>query len=204
MAIINKTGITDGGTIQAEHVTRAIDALSGGSTDSVAATGSFTGSFTGQLNGSASFATTASFALNASGTGFPYTGSARITGSLVITGSLTNRNGDVSLNGSSHVISGSTDVFINTPTLKIFSGTTPPSASQLEINVQLGDTSTITGTANSIIDFSENGNSGNGFFRLPLVEPTAPKAGYMYWSDDQSKLYIYSDNQNAWLSASFG
>ena len=57
MAIINKTGITDGGTIQAEHVTRAIDALSGGSTDSVVATGSFTGSFTGTLTGLASQAT---------------------------------------------------------------------------------------------------------------------------------------------------
>ena len=54
MALINKTGITNGGTIQAEHVTRAIDALSGGSTDSVIATGSFTGSFKGdgsQLTG---------------------------------------------------------------------------------------------------------------------------------------------------------
>jgi hypothetical protein len=65
MAIINKTGITTGGTIQAEHVTRAIDALSGGSTDSVIATGSFSGSFTGELTGTASFATTASYALNA-------------------------------------------------------------------------------------------------------------------------------------------
>ena len=53
MAIINKTGITNGGTIQAEHVTRAIDALSGGSTDSIIATGSFTGSFKGTLNGTA-------------------------------------------------------------------------------------------------------------------------------------------------------
>lgn len=81
MAIINKTGITDGSTIQAEHVTRAIDALSGGSTDSIIATGSFTGSLVGSLTGTASFATsasqavsssfatTASYALNASGTG---------------------------------------------------------------------------------------------------------------------------------------
>jgi hypothetical protein len=53
MAIINKTGITDGSTIQAEHVTRAIDALSGGSTDSIIATGS--------LFGTASFALTASY-----------------------------------------------------------------------------------------------------------------------------------------------
>jgi hypothetical protein len=53
MAIINKNGITDGGTIQAEHVTRAIDALSGGSTDTIIATGS--------LFGTASFALTASY-----------------------------------------------------------------------------------------------------------------------------------------------
>jgi len=86
MAIINKTGITSGGTIQAEHVTRAIDALSGGSTDTVIATGSFSGSLTG-IATSASFATTASFALNAGGAGFPFTGSAQITGSLAVTGS---------------------------------------------------------------------------------------------------------------------
>jgi hypothetical protein len=67
MAIINKTGITDGGTIQAAHVTRSIDALSGGSTDTVIASGSFTGSFTGTLLGTASFATTASYAVNAAG-----------------------------------------------------------------------------------------------------------------------------------------
>jgi hypothetical protein len=49
MAIINKTGITNGGTIEAEHVTRTIDALSGVSTDSIVATGSFTGSFKGTI-----------------------------------------------------------------------------------------------------------------------------------------------------------
>jgi hypothetical protein len=81
MAIINKTGITDGSTIQAEHVTRAIDALSGGSTDTIIATGSFSGSVVGSLAGTASFAvsasraisssfaTTASYAMNAGGSG---------------------------------------------------------------------------------------------------------------------------------------
>lgn len=49
MALINKTGITNGSTVQAEHVTRAIDALSGGSTDSVQATGSFSGSLNGSV-----------------------------------------------------------------------------------------------------------------------------------------------------------
>jgi hypothetical protein len=90
MALINKTGITNGGTIEAEHITRAIDALSGVGTDSIIASGSFTGA----LTGTASFATTASFALNAggSGIGFPFTGSARITGSLIVTGSATITN----------------------------------------------------------------------------------------------------------------
>jgi hypothetical protein len=65
MAILNKTGITDGSTIQSEHVTRTIDALTGVSTDTIVATGSFTGSFKGSLIGTASFAATASYALNA-------------------------------------------------------------------------------------------------------------------------------------------
>ena len=66
MAILNKTGITNGGTIQAEHVTRTIDALTGVSTDTIVATGSFTGSFTGPLTGTASFATSASRAVSSS------------------------------------------------------------------------------------------------------------------------------------------
>ncbi|CAB4160064.1 hypothetical protein UFOVP723_52 [uncultured Caudovirales phage] len=94
MAIINKTGITNGGTIQAEHVTRVIDVLSGVSTDTIVATGSFSGSLTGIATSAsfattASFASTASFALNAGGVGFPFTGSATITGSLQLTGSFT-------------------------------------------------------------------------------------------------------------------
>jgi hypothetical protein len=42
---------------------------------------------TGSLFGSASYATTASFALNAGGAGFPFTGNAVITGSLLVSGS---------------------------------------------------------------------------------------------------------------------
>jgi hypothetical protein len=66
MAIINKTGITNGGTIQAEHITRVIDALSGVSTDSLILTGSMTGSLIGTLTGTASFATSASRAVSSS------------------------------------------------------------------------------------------------------------------------------------------
>ncbi len=80
MALINKTGITNGGTIQAEHVTRAIDALSGGSTDSVIATGSFTGSFKG--DGSQLTGVTGEW----DGT---LNGNASITGSLIATSGVT-------------------------------------------------------------------------------------------------------------------
>jgi hypothetical protein len=66
MAIINKTGITNGGTIQAEHITRVIDALSGVSTDTLILSGSMTGSLIGTLTGTASFATSASRAVTSS------------------------------------------------------------------------------------------------------------------------------------------
>ena len=83
MAIINKTGITNGGTVQAEHVTRAIDALSGVSTDSIVATGS--------LQGTASFAVTASYAMNGGGSSvtasFAETASLARTASLALTAS---------------------------------------------------------------------------------------------------------------------
>ena len=65
MATISKTGISNGSTIESEHITRIIDALDGTSSAEIVATGSFTGSFTGNMAGTASFATTASFALNA-------------------------------------------------------------------------------------------------------------------------------------------
>ena len=178
MAVINKTGITNGTTIQAEHVTRAIDALSGGSTDTVIASGSFSGSLTGNAttattatnatntavtntstgtgpyyitfvesatgNGaqrvdatgltynattntitatasyattalSSSYAVTASFALNAggSGTGFPFTGSAQVTGSMGITGSLNVTGGvTASLFGTASFSTRTRDEFI--------------------------------------------------------------------------------------------
>ena len=51
MATISKTGIQDGLTSKAEHITRIIDALDGTATTQVVATGSFTGSFQGDGSG---------------------------------------------------------------------------------------------------------------------------------------------------------
>ena len=43
MATISKTGISNGSTIESEHITRIIDALDGTSSAEIVATGSFTG-----------------------------------------------------------------------------------------------------------------------------------------------------------------
>jgi len=75
MATISKTGIADGLTSKAEHLTRIIDALDGTATTEVVATGSFTGSFVGDGSSLTGVAT---------GAGFPFSGVARITGSLTV------------------------------------------------------------------------------------------------------------------------
>ena len=70
MALIDKTSIGTGNTIQSEHITRIIDALNESGSYEIIATGSFTGSFTGDGSGltgvtvtSAPSATSASYAV---------------------------------------------------------------------------------------------------------------------------------------------
>ena len=76
MAFIPKSGITNGGTIQASHVTNIIDSLDGTGSYEISATGSFSGSFIG--NGSGITGVTAAW------TG-QLNGDAGITGSLHVT-----------------------------------------------------------------------------------------------------------------------
>lgn len=98
MTTISKTGIGIGGIVQAEHLTRIIDALNESGSAEIIATGSFSGSFTGDGSGlisviSSSFATTSSYALNTdtnpgifslTGSVYATTNNLEITGSLVI------------------------------------------------------------------------------------------------------------------------
>jgi hypothetical protein len=177
MAIINKTGITSGGTIQAEHVTRAIDALSGGSTDTVIATGSFSGSLTG-IATSASFATTASFALNAgggTGVGFPFTGSARITGSLAVTGSLNVQNSLIA--SSSFMNISAADKFLVSAPQTYFTGSGGKGFGEV-----------IFGNKTSLNLQSIDTGSG---FTIPTQAPTVPTTGSMYFDINGPSLYIY-------------
>jgi hypothetical protein len=194
MAIINKTGITNGGTIQAEHVTRAIDALSGGSTDTVIATGSFSGSLQG-IATSASFATTASFALNAgggTGVGFPFTGSARITGSLAVTGSLNVVNSFVA--SGSHMRITATDASVESTNFSVESAETyfTGSGGKGFGSVTFGNKTALD--LQSIV-------TGSGF-TIPTREPTVPTTGSMYFRNDEPALYIYDGNQ--WVFITLG
>lgn len=205
MAIINKTGITNGGTIQAEHITRVIDALSGVSTDTLIVSGSMTGSLIGTLTGTASFATsasravsssfatsasravsssfstTASFALTAASAGFPFIGAAVITGSLTVSGS----NNDAILRTRNTSISGSDVVSVTGGTVNL------SSTNAITIN---GSASTTSWVADkySIIDWTRAAEGGfNGQFVLPVQAPTNPQAGTIYFNFDTKQLNIY-------------
>jgi len=108
MARISKSGIANGGTIDASHITRIIESLDGTGSADIVATGSFTGSFVGNGSGitgivsstatSASYAATASFLTGTiSSASFASTASyvnslaqnVTITGSLTLSGSAT-------------------------------------------------------------------------------------------------------------------
>jgi hypothetical protein len=199
MALINKTGISNGGTIEAEHITRVIDALSGVSTDTLILSGSMTGSLIGTLTGTASFATsasravsssfatTASYALNAAGSGFPFVGTAVITGSLTVSGS----NNDVILRTRNISISGSDVVSVTGGTVNL-SGT-----NAVTIN---GSASTTSWVADkySIIDWTRAGETGyNGQFVLPVQAPTNPVAGTIYFDTNTRSLFVF-DGDSTW------
>lgn len=80
MATIDKSGIGTGNIVQAEHITRIIDALNTTGSADIIATGSFTGSFSG--DGSNITGVTAEWDGS-------HVGDASITGSLDVTGNVT-------------------------------------------------------------------------------------------------------------------
>ena len=113
----------------------------------LSATGSFSGSFTGILIGTASYAYTSSYALNAVSASFsstasyvltaqtasyykvfPYTGSAIISGSLTVTGS-TILKGDFSVNNAATIDLNTSVLNVNAPLITVPTFATPYSPS---------------------------------------------------------------------------
>jgi hypothetical protein len=216
MAIINKTGITDGSTIQAEHVTRAIDALSGGSTDSIVATGSFTGSFTGDGSGltgivSSSYAVTASYADNAL--------SAINTPNAVITASNTGNDDTIEfLKGGGGAFSVTVNNVVSSSYALTASyaenagdGVGFPYTGSAIISGSLSITGTSTFTTNNVnigsgkltiiadsdssINFEQAGRvTGTGLI-IPLFEPASPQIGSMYFDYTGPTLLIYDGSE---------
>lgn len=195
MAVINKTGISNGGTIQAEHVTRTIDALSGISTDTIIATGSFSGSLTGTAT-SASFATTASYAINA-GSGVTINSN---TNNYIVTATGTSNTlqgeSNLTFDGTTLIVSGSTRI---TGSLGVTgsTATSAPAAFSVTGTTRLNGpvSGSITGSNNLILNLSTLGTSGQ--FILPTTEPTSPTRGSIYWNFSTGYLFIYDGS--AWL-----
>jgi hypothetical protein len=171
MAIINKTGITNGGTIQAEHVTRIIDALSGVSTDNIVATGSFTGSYKGD--------------------GSQLTGivSSKWTGSNPIS-----RLGDVNITGSLSVYSNFyTKGIFNTPNQLLYIISDDQLIIQATSSISLQSPVISVASVVSSFDLTNlNANDRNDVgFVLPRIQPTRPTTGSMYVQSDVRKFYVY-------------
>ena len=218
MAVINKTGITNGGTIQAEHVTRAIDALSGVSTDTIIASGSFTGSLVGTVTGtgsyasqalSSSFATSASFAVSASSA----ISSSQALSSSFATSASVAATASFALNASSFPFTGSARITGSlgvTGSLSVNGTITTSGITTLQNNLIITGSTTANGTITiqqgiyaasktSIVDLGEITN-GTGYFQLPLGASVSPVAGAMYWDDDAGILYVYQGSSATWIS----
>jgi hypothetical protein len=168
MAIINKTGITNGGTIQAEHVTNLYDTFNGTGSFDVIATGSFTGSFRGdgsQLTGIVSSKWTGSNPISRNG-------DVTVTGSMIVTNTLHTKilqkaPGTIILYIQSDdllQIQASSSITLQTPII------------ELSANVDR-------------FDLSQIGDADRGFI-LPQAEPQNPARGSMYY-DRNLNFYIH-------------
>jgi hypothetical protein len=109
--------------------------------------------FTGSLLGTASFATSASWAPGGGGASFPYTGSAVITGSLVVTGSST-LSGSLTVNSSTITVNTNGDS-------RVFASTFRPTGASGQ-NIFIGH----AGTTNSGTGTSSSFNTSVGAFAL--------------------------------------
>jgi hypothetical protein len=154
--------LTASGSITGTYIIKA----GGTSTQYLMADGTvttFPTSFTGSLQGTASYAVTASYALNGGGgAAFPYTGSALITGSLgvtgstIITGSLRGNVSALSIASNTASLNLTTNNFF---TINLVNGAnTHISASDIQpgqtINLRVSQSSAGTGTVsfNSLIE----------------------------------------------------
>ena len=121
MAVLSKTGITSGATIQPGHVTQSVDAFTGatqydislsgsftvtGSVRATSYTGSYTGSFTGPLAGTSSgaqYINTSSPSYNPSGSGVNFLpgGLGILAGSVKLSSGVSAAINPIALSGKS-------------------------------------------------------------------------------------------------------
>ena len=183
---------------------------------------------TNTITTTASYAATASFALNAAGGGggiFALTGSTyattnnlEITGSLQVTAGVTaSVQGTASYSNvsrNSEVVRASTNaaffpVLVDsanaTATAAALKSTTyltiNPSTDTISgatVSGSLNVSSSLTAQSNATVNFNSIGAQGN--FSIPITALSAPTTGSMYWDDSTGILYIYSVTNTAWYN----
>ena len=185
MAIINKTGITNGGTIEAEHITRAIDALSGVSTDTIVATGSFTGSFTGDGSGITGITATSAQGVDLTNTTtgvgpyYPIFSSTTSTGAILRTDSST-----FTYNATTNTLT-TTSSYANQALSSSF-------ATSASISSNASGIVAIPGSTYNLTDAGRV--TGNGLI-LPTTQTASPIEGSVYFDPGTQTLNVYYNSE---------
>ena len=155
MAYISKTGISNTSTIQAEHITRIIDALDGTAATEVSASGQFDGSHSGSFSGS--FVGDGSNITGVTGEwDGTHNGNAQITGSLIVTSTVSASNlsgtntGDQDLSSYAQTA----NVVANSATASLVNN----SATSSFVNNSQTASFAITGSSVLFVDVTASGN----------------------------------------------
>jgi hypothetical protein len=170
MATISRTGISNTNTIDAEHITRIIDALDGSEATEVVASGSFSGSFTGSYVGKFSGDGTNITGVTGEWDG-SHNGNASITGSLTVDGDVLVKQ-YIKHSGDTDTFINFTDDDINVTVGNInFMDFTQDSVSELTINEASQNLDVrIEGEADSKLFFTDGSTSKVG---IGTTSPTA-------------------------------
>ena len=230
MATISRTGISNGGTIDADHITRIIDALDGTGTATIVATGSFTGSLTGTAT-SASYATTAATATTATtatsattattattAQGVDLTNTTTGTGPYYPVFSSTTSTGAIlRTDNSTFTYNATTNTLNVTASYASYAASTPsafPHTGEAKIvgNLTVTGSLLVTGSMNGKIEADPNlkldlnalGKSATaGMLVIPCQQPTNAVAGAIYFdAADPASIKLF-DGSN-WITFTAG
>lgn len=164
MATISKTDIGTGNIVQAEHITRIIDALNESGSAEIIATGSFSGSFDGSFSGDGTNITgivSASYAIN----------TATIPGIFSLTGSVQATTNDIEITGS---------LTVQPPNLIIGTTRTQKQPIQVDNSIQIESHPSSSGIYPGSLTLVDLSQSGTNIIRYTLGTTSEYRNGAQY------------------------